>query len=48
MSASPDSQFAALDFASSPINSALSAEEKIGIYRDMSRIRRFEIAALGQ
>jgi pyruvate dehydrogenase E1 component alpha subunit len=35
-----------LNFASSPINQALSAEEKIEIYRLMVRIRRFEQVAL--
>lgn len=34
-----------LDFASSPINSGLSAEKKIEYYRKMSRIRRFEQAS---
>ena len=36
----------ALDFASSPINQALSAEQKIGLLTQMIRIRRFEQAAL--
>lgn len=35
-----------LDFASSPINQALSREEKIGLLRTMIRIRRFEQASL--
>ena len=35
-----------LDFAGSPINQALSAEDKIELYRKMQRIRRFEQAAL--
>lgn len=48
MSGSDDPNFASLDFASSPINSALSPEDKIGIYRDMVRIRRFEQQALVQ
>lgn len=39
---------APLDFASSPINSQLTAEEKIDYYRQMSRIRRFEQASLKQ
>ena len=36
----------ALDFASSPINQSLSAEQKIGLLTQMIRIRRFEQAAL--
>ncbi len=35
-----------LDFASSPINQALSSEKKIEHYRQMCQIRRFEQAAL--
>ena len=35
-----------LDFAGSPINQALSADQKIGLLRTMLRIRRFEQAAL--
>ena len=35
-----------LNFAGSPINKTLSAEEKIETYRQMVRIRRFEQAAL--
>lgn len=35
-----------LDFASSPINQSLSAEQKIGLYSQMVRIRRFEQVAL--
>lgn len=35
-----------LDFASSPINRALSAEQKVELLRTMIRIRRFEQAAL--
>ena len=35
-----------LDFSGSPINQSLSADDKIGLYRTMSRIRRFEQAAL--
>jgi len=35
-----------LDFASSPINRALSAEQKVELLRMMIRIRRFEQAAL--
>lgn len=46
MSGTADTNFASMDFASSPINSSLTAEEKIGIYRDMVRIRRFESASL--
>ncbi len=34
-----------LDFASSPINKSLSNEDKIDLYRQMVRIRRFEQAA---
>jgi pyruvate dehydrogenase E1 component alpha subunit len=36
----------ALNFASSPINQALSAEDKIALFTQMVRIRRFEQAAL--
>ncbi len=35
-----------LDFASSPINQALTAERKIDLYTQMVRIRRFEQASL--
>lgn len=35
-----------LDFASSPINRALTAEQKVELLRTMIRIRRFEQAAL--
>jgi len=35
-----------LDFSGSPVNRGLSAEQKIGYYRQMSRIRRFEQASL--
>ncbi|WP_193212711.1 pyruvate dehydrogenase (acetyl-transferring) E1 component subunit alpha [Luteolibacter marinus] len=35
-----------LDFAGSPINKALSAEDKIELFRKMVRIRRFEQEAL--
>jgi pyruvate dehydrogenase E1 component alpha subunit len=35
-----------LDFASSPINSALTAEQKVELLRKMIRIRRFEQASL--
>lgn len=35
-----------LDFASSPINQSLTAEQKIGFYALMVRIRRFEQVAL--
>jgi pyruvate dehydrogenase E1 component alpha subunit len=48
MSGNADTNFASLDFASSPINSSLTPEDKIGIYRDMFRIRRFEHTALAQ
>ena len=37
-----------LDFASSPINRGLSAEQKIDLYRQLTRIRRFETASLKQ
>ncbi len=37
-----------LDFAGSPVNKALSAEEKIGLFRQMARIRRFEQLALAK
>jgi pyruvate dehydrogenase E1 component alpha subunit len=36
----------AIDFAKDPINAALTSEEKIGFYRQMLRIRRFEHQAL--
>ena len=35
-----------LDFAGSPINQSLTSEDKIRLFRDMTRIRRFEQAAL--
>ena len=35
-----------LDFVGSPVNSALSADEKIRLFRTMVRIRRFEQASL--
>jgi len=35
-----------LDFASSPINQSLSPEDKIELFRKMTRIRRFEQASL--
>jgi pyruvate dehydrogenase E1 component alpha subunit len=35
-----------LDFSGSPINQSLTADDKIGLYRTMIRIRRFEQAAL--
>ena len=38
----------ATNFASAPINKALPKEEKIRLFRDMLRIRRFEQAALRQ
>ena len=37
-----------LDFASSPINKSLTTDQKIGYYRQMERIRRFEQASLQQ
>ena len=37
-----------LDFASSPINRSLTAEQKIEYYRQMVRIRRFEQGSLKQ
>lgn len=43
-----DSNFAALNFANSPINKSLNKEDKIGILRLMMRIRRFEQASLKQ
>ena len=48
MQGSPDTTFAALDFGSSPINRELTPEQKIGFYREMVRIRRFEHLSLGQ
>ena len=41
-----DSQYARLDFATSPINRALTAEQKIGLLTQMMRIRKFEQASL--
>ncbi len=35
-----------LDFSNSPVNLQLTSEQKLGFYRQMSRIRRFEQAAL--
>ena len=35
-----------LDFAGSPVNKALTAEQKIDLFRKMVRIRRFEQIAL--
>ena len=43
-----DSPFPPLDFTSSPINRDLTDDEKIGYYRSMARIRRFEQVALQQ
>jgi pyruvate dehydrogenase E1 component alpha subunit len=37
-----------LDFSGSPVNKALSAEEKVELFRQMVRIRRFEQASLKQ
>ena len=34
-----------LDFASSPVNLELTPERKIELYRQMVRIRRFELAS---
>ncbi len=48
MSDAANIPFVPLDFADSPVNQALSAEEKIDLYRTMSRIRRFEQASLKQ
>jgi pyruvate dehydrogenase E1 component alpha subunit len=44
MSLAPHSR--SLDFAESPVNQKLSADEKIDFFRTMSRIRRFEQASL--
>ena len=43
-----DPPFAVMDFSSSPINRNLSDADKIGFYREMIRIRRFEHASLAQ
>ncbi len=43
-----DSNYAALDFANSPVNRDLSDEDKITFLRLMMRIRRFEQATLKQ
>jgi pyruvate dehydrogenase E1 component alpha subunit len=48
MQETTDTPFAVMDFSSSPVNRGLTAAEKIGFYRDMQRIRRFEHMALGQ
>lgn len=48
MQGSADTTFASLDFASSPINRDLSAEDKIALFRDIVRIRRFESQSLAQ
>lgn len=37
-----------LDFSGSPVNKALSAEEKVELFRQMVRVRRFEQASLKQ
>ncbi len=42
MNSQTDSPFTQLNFAGSPINKNLSNEDKIEIYRKMTRIRRFE------
>ena len=39
---------ASFDHATTPINQALSGNEKVGFLRDMMRIRRFEQASLKQ
>ncbi|MBK1790458.1 pyruvate dehydrogenase (acetyl-transferring) E1 component subunit alpha [Persicirhabdus sediminis] len=41
-----DTSITPTDYAAAPINAALSAEEKIEMYREMCRIRRFEQTAL--
>lgn len=46
MQDSSDTPFAVMDFSSSPINRDLTNDEKIGFYRKMVEIRRFESAAL--
>ncbi|NNC89407.1 MAG: pyruvate dehydrogenase (acetyl-transferring) E1 component subunit alpha [Akkermansiaceae bacterium] len=48
MQGSAETSFMNLDFASSPINRDLSPEDKIGFFRTMMRIRRFEHLSLGQ
>ena len=40
--------FAVMDFSNSPINRDLSNDDKIGFYREMIRIRRFEHLSLAQ
>ena len=41
-----DSPASPLDFSQSKINQNLTAEQKIDLFRDMARIRRFEQTAL--
>lgn len=41
-----DTPYAIMDFSSSPINRDLGADEKVGFYRKMVEIRRFEQASL--
>ncbi|MEM9080610.1 MAG: thiamine pyrophosphate-dependent enzyme [Verrucomicrobiota bacterium] len=46
MTASSEPRVGGLDFSGSPINKDLTAEDKLKIYRDMVRIRRFETVSL--
>lgn len=46
MIASPETNVEGLDFSDSPINKSLTPEEKISLFRDMMRIRRFESVSL--
>ena len=41
-----DSPASPLDFSQSKINKNLTADQKIDLFRDMARIRRFEQTAL--
>ena len=43
-----DTPFALMDFSSSAVNRDLSKDDKIGFYRQMVRIRRFETESLKQ
>jgi len=46
MIASPEQNLGGLDFSNSAINQSLTADDKIGLYRTMMRIRRFEMVSL--
>ncbi|MDP0491699.1 MAG: pyruvate dehydrogenase (acetyl-transferring) E1 component subunit alpha [Verrucomicrobiota bacterium JB023] len=42
----PEPNLGGLDFSDSPINQSLTADDKIRLYREMVRIRRFETTSL--